>query len=174
LGLPVENETVDPEHGVVSELLVARNAPGAQPVVTGHGDGVITINVADADDAEREQRRQRLHEPYRTLLGHCRHEIGAHYLQMTEAPRPLPRAASSCDRAAPTSRRSGPPAGAVRRQDRGVVPARVRAQQFEPRLGLPDGYPFVLTPSVVEKLRFVHETTAATKRPAPAATAWSA
>ena len=48
-------------------------------MLTGHGDGVITINVAEADDAEREQRRLQLHEPYRTLLGHFRHEIGHYY-----------------------------------------------------------------------------------------------
>ena len=46
---------------------------------TGHDNGVVTVNVAEADDAEREKRRLRLHEPYRTVLGHFRHEIG-HYL----------------------------------------------------------------------------------------------
>jgi hypothetical protein len=40
---------------------------------------VITLNLAEADDAEREQRRTQLHEPYRTLLGHFRHEIGHYY-----------------------------------------------------------------------------------------------
>jgi hypothetical protein len=48
-------------------------------VFTGHSDGVITINVAEADDAKRELRRVQLHEPYRTLLGHFRHEIGHYY-----------------------------------------------------------------------------------------------
>ncbi len=51
---------------------------GGPPVLTGHNEGVITINVAEADDAERERRRLALREPYRTLLGHLRHEI-AHY-----------------------------------------------------------------------------------------------
>ena len=46
--------------------------------MTGHAQGVITINIAEADDAERERRRVALHEPLRTLLGHVRHEI-AHY-----------------------------------------------------------------------------------------------
>ena len=40
---------------------------------------MITINVAEADDAEREKRRLQMHEPYRTLLGHFRHEIGHYY-----------------------------------------------------------------------------------------------
>jgi hypothetical protein len=46
--------------------------------MTGHLDGVITINLAEADDAEREKQRGAMDEPYRTLLGHFRHEI-AHY-----------------------------------------------------------------------------------------------
>ncbi|PKO69154.1 MAG: hypothetical protein CVU22_05620 [Betaproteobacteria bacterium HGW-Betaproteobacteria-16] len=52
--------------------------PGEPPVMTGHDDGLITINIAEADDAERIRRRIDLHEPYRTLLGHLRHEVG-HY-----------------------------------------------------------------------------------------------
>ncbi|HWN97018.1 MAG TPA: putative zinc-binding metallopeptidase, partial [Methylomirabilota bacterium] len=54
------------------------DSPAGSPVMTGHNEGVITINVAEADDAERERRRVALHEPFRTLLGHLRHEI-AHY-----------------------------------------------------------------------------------------------
>lgn len=50
-----------------------------QKVTTGHQDGVITINVAEADDDERERMRVSLHEPYRTLLGHLRHEVGHYY-----------------------------------------------------------------------------------------------
>src|SRR5690606_38550053 len=38
--------------------------PG-QPVMTGHSQGLITINVAEADDAERVRRREEMHEPYR-------------------------------------------------------------------------------------------------------------
>jgi hypothetical protein len=52
--------------------------PGGPPVMTGHAQGVITMNIAEADDAERERRRIALHEPFRTLLGHVRHEV-AHY-----------------------------------------------------------------------------------------------
>jgi hypothetical protein len=48
-------------------------------VMTGHVDGVITINIAEADDAERERRRQKMGEFYRTPLGHFRHEIGHYY-----------------------------------------------------------------------------------------------
>ncbi len=49
-----------------------------QPVLTGHDFGIITLNIEEADDAIRELNRENLGEPYRTLLGHFRHEI-AHY-----------------------------------------------------------------------------------------------
>jgi hypothetical protein len=49
------------------------------PVVTGHDDGVITLDLAESDDARRQQRRAELGEPYRELLGHFRHEIGHYY-----------------------------------------------------------------------------------------------
>jgi hypothetical protein len=52
--------------------------PGGPSILTGHENGLITLNIAEADDAERERRRVNLHEPYRTLLGHFRHEV-AHY-----------------------------------------------------------------------------------------------
>lgn len=48
-------------------------------VLTGHLEGLITINIKEADPAERERMRGQLDEPYRTLLGHFRHESGHHY-----------------------------------------------------------------------------------------------
>jgi hypothetical protein len=62
--------------GPVFEFMA--DTPGHM-VMTGHADGVITLNVAEADDAERVKRRVELHEPYRTLLGHLRHESGHYY-----------------------------------------------------------------------------------------------
>ena len=50
---------------------------GPKPM-TGHNQGLITVNIAEADDDERERQRVNLREPLRTLLGHLRHEI-AHY-----------------------------------------------------------------------------------------------
>ncbi|MPN18010.1 hypothetical protein SDC9_165368 [bioreactor metagenome] len=47
--------------------------------MTGHASGMITLNVVEADDDERTKRRQALHEPYRTLIGHLRHESGHFY-----------------------------------------------------------------------------------------------
>jgi hypothetical protein len=48
-------------------------------VTTGHEDGLITIDLAESDDVRRVQRQAQLGEPYRTLLGHFRHEIGHYY-----------------------------------------------------------------------------------------------
>jgi hypothetical protein len=48
-------------------------------VLTGHADGVVTISLTEADDAEREKMRENMGEAYRTLLGHFRHEVGHYY-----------------------------------------------------------------------------------------------
>ena len=79
LGLPVEGRDENPTGGMAFDLL--RAPPGAASIVTGHADGVITLDVEEADDAWREKRRTSLAEPYRTLLGHLRHETGHHYWQ---------------------------------------------------------------------------------------------
>jgi hypothetical protein len=79
LGLPLSTKTEDPDHGLAFEFLADPATPDAPAILTGHNDGVITISVAEADDAEREKRRLQMHEPYRTLLGHFRHEIGHYY-----------------------------------------------------------------------------------------------
>ena len=66
-----------PQDGLSFELL--EDAPDGTKVMTGHAGGVITINLAEADDAERVKRRLALNEPYRTVLGHFRHESGHFY-----------------------------------------------------------------------------------------------
>jgi hypothetical protein len=81
LELPLASKLEDPERGLAFEFL-ADPPPGTKDpvrVLTGHDEGVIIINVAEADDAEREKRRHQMHEPYRTILGHFRHEIGHYY-----------------------------------------------------------------------------------------------
>jgi len=78
LGLPLQSKvSEDTERGVMFDFL--RAAPGEPRVVTGHADGLITLDVDEADDATRERMRTSLREPYRTLLGHLRHEIGHYY-----------------------------------------------------------------------------------------------
>lgn len=81
LGLPVVAKFDDRERGVAFDFLSGPNAPGAaeEPVITGHRSGLITIDVAEADDAVRARNRRDMAEPYRTLLGHFRHEIGHYY-----------------------------------------------------------------------------------------------
>jgi hypothetical protein len=79
LRLPLLNQTEDPERGLAFEFMADPTDPESPRVLTGHAKGVITINIAEADDAEREKRRLQLHEPYRTLLGHFRHEVGHYY-----------------------------------------------------------------------------------------------
>ena len=62
--------------GLVFDLL----SSVAENVVIGHVDGVITIDLAESDAAHREKVRSKLAEPYRTMLGHFRHEVG-HYFE---------------------------------------------------------------------------------------------
>jgi hypothetical protein len=80
LGLPVRSKLPgvwqDEQQGLAFDFL--RDWPD-QSVTTGHAHGVITVNALEADDAERERVRAALHEPYRTLLGHLRHEVGHYY-----------------------------------------------------------------------------------------------
>lgn len=78
LGLPVQPRSADGGNGGLAfDTLVA--LPGQAPVVTGHAQGVITLDLREADDAHRERVRTEMHEPYRTLLGHYRHEVGHYY-----------------------------------------------------------------------------------------------
>ena len=198
--------------------------------MTGHAEGLITINIAEADDAERERRRQDMAEPYRTLLGHFRHEVGHYYwdrlvrggawpsrsascsatsaqdygasLAAHHAGRPAARtgrSASSAPMPAPTRGRTGPrpgrttctsstrwrpphafglrvrpQAGArsrarhgdrfrplwpgrLRRADRAWLPLTYAVNSLNHSMGQPDLYPFVLAPTVMDKLRFVHD-----------------
>jgi len=78
LGLPVGSPWQGgASGGLVFDTLVT--LPGQAQVLTGHAQGVITLNLAEADDAYREQVRSQMREPYRTLLGHYRHEVGHHF-----------------------------------------------------------------------------------------------
>jgi hypothetical protein len=74
--LPLRTRGEDPQHGLIFNFLA--DTP-SQKIMTGHENGIITIALSEADDIEREGRRYAMGEPYRTLLGHFRHEIGHHY-----------------------------------------------------------------------------------------------
>jgi hypothetical protein len=67
LGLPLD--------GLGFDLLASKR----ESITIGHADGIVTIDLAEFDDAHRERLRQELGEPYRTLLGHMRHEVGHFY-----------------------------------------------------------------------------------------------
>jgi hypothetical protein len=80
LKLPVESRVGEnPAQGVMFDLL--RAPPGGPAVMTGHDDGLITLDIQEADDVHRETVRSQMREPYRTLIGHLRHEIGHYYWQ---------------------------------------------------------------------------------------------
>jgi len=78
LRLPLKNLAEDPEHGLAFDFL-AEDPEKKSIILTGHDAGLITINLKEADDAVREKLRTQMHEPYRTLLGHFRHEVGHHF-----------------------------------------------------------------------------------------------
>jgi hypothetical protein len=232
LRLPLSpQDSVTPRGVSFSFLADTQTANGdSQRVLTGHDNGLITINIAEADDLRREQQRLRNHEPYRTLLGHFRHEIGHYYwdrlIAGTADLEPF-RALFGDERAdydAALKRHyaEGPPAGWERSfisayatthpwedwaeswahfmhitdtlETAGAVGLSLRPRRADepslPRapdcvdsvvasfdamitqwlpltyvlnnlsrgLGLPDSYPFVLCPTVVDKLRFIHDT----------------
>jgi len=78
LKLPLENRADDPEHGLAFDFLADPPQTHAAEVMTGHDSGLITLALKEADDVTREKVRTAMGEPYRTLLGHFRHEVG-HY-----------------------------------------------------------------------------------------------
>ncbi len=75
LGFPVVGKHVDPENGLAFDLLSSVE----ENVTIGHANGVITIDLAESQAAYREKVREKLGEPYRTMLGHFRHEVGHYY-----------------------------------------------------------------------------------------------
>jgi len=84
LHLPIRSRAEDPERGLSFQFLEAVHP--AVKVLIGHESGIITLNVDEAEDVVREQMRTAMHEPYRTLLGHFRHEIGHYYWDLLVPP----------------------------------------------------------------------------------------
>lgn len=84
LGLPIASKQED-EKGLAFQFIEdKRTNPDVleEHVNTGHDNGLITINIAEADEVSREISRQYTGELYRTLLGHFRHESGHYYFHL--------------------------------------------------------------------------------------------
>lgn len=88
LNLPIIGRDEDPQYGLAFAFLAdtsyasnefSDESSYGNPILTGHNQGLITINIAEADPSYREQMRQQMNESYRTLLGHFRHEVGHYY-----------------------------------------------------------------------------------------------
>ena len=76
LALPVVPRSLDPERGLAFDI--KSDTPDSH-VITGHAEGLVTLNLAEADPLLREKMRVSMNERYRTLLGHFRHEVGHYY-----------------------------------------------------------------------------------------------
>ncbi len=87
MGLPAEPKTDETPYGLTFRML--QSIEGRVSVLTGHADGIITINVAESDPVHRLELREAMDEPYRTLLGHFRHESGHYYWQRLIADHPV-------------------------------------------------------------------------------------
>ncbi|MFD2914193.1 zinc-binding metallopeptidase family protein [Psychroserpens luteus] len=74
IGLAIPSKMRD-INGLCFDFVAQQNNPN---LMTGHANGVITILLREADSVLREQMRKQFVEPYRTLIGHLRHEVG-HY-----------------------------------------------------------------------------------------------
>ena len=85
LRLPIETQAEAAERGTGVGLAFdflydpVAEETGAVQITTGHEAGLVTLNLIEADDVQREKMRTGLGEPYRTLLGHFRHEVGHYY-----------------------------------------------------------------------------------------------
>lgn len=222
--LPVKSRAEDPDGGLAFRFL---KGTAEEPVMTGHDEGVITLNVDEADVAFRENMREKMGEGYRTVLGHLRHEIGHYYWNVLvrdsewlERFRALfGDETQSYEDAIARHYGSGPPAvwrdqfisayatmhpwedwaetwahymnlvdtletakshgltvrsPATEQPGERIVTERLEFTDFERlaagwnaltlalnslnrSMGLADAYPFVLSPAVLGKLRFVHE-----------------
>lgn len=86
--LPVFSKAVDEEKGLIFDFKADNPNDKKNRVLTGHADGVITMNIAEADDVEREMAKNNMDEVYRTVLGHFRHEVGHYYWDLLIADSP--------------------------------------------------------------------------------------
>ena len=76
LQLPIK--VSDGSVGLAFDLLSSSHGK----IITGYLNGIITLDLAESNDAHRETLRASMDEPYRTVLGHFRHEIGHYYCEL--------------------------------------------------------------------------------------------
>lgn len=227
LGLALIPKSVDEERGLAFDFLADpdpqfNEGRSEERILTGHQNGVITINLAEADDAVREKMRLDMREVYRTLLGHFRHETGHYFWDRLVRDDPAideVRAVFGDERldygeALQRHYAEGPPEGWGERfvtpyaaahpwedwaetwahylhildtletaaaqgvhlaGEGGIRPLRdpyihsfgeilddwhalrIVLNSLNRSMGLPDAYPFVISPAIAAKLRFLHE-----------------
>ena len=148
LRLPMPTRVEDPAEGLAFDFLAELPQLDAAPVMTGHDNGLITISLAEADDAAREQRRVAMHEPYRTLLGHFRHETGHYFWDR------LVRDRDQLDASIDFDPYRAP--GMVP-LIHSWLPLSLALNSLNRAMGQSDLYPFVLSQPAIDKLGFVHK-----------------
>lgn len=79
--MPRPKRHMDDRYGLRFEFLLPIDG---EMILTGHANGVITLNAIEADVVYREKTRVNMGENYRTLLGHFRHESGHYYLDVMQ------------------------------------------------------------------------------------------
>ncbi len=75
LGLPIVPRSPEAPDGLAFDFVAVPNMSG----LTGHLDGVVTLDLAEVDDVHRDEQRRAFGERYRSVIGHLRHEIGHYY-----------------------------------------------------------------------------------------------
>ena len=139
LSLPVESRSEAAPDGLVFDLV---HLPG-EGGITGHLDGIVTLDLAETDDLHRDELRRRLGEPFRTVIGHLRHEIGHHYwgrlVGQSDRPEHLSapvrrrtKRLSSCRRAVLRGRHRSVGSHQIRHRLRRVPPARGLGRDVRP------------------------------------------
>lgn len=184
-----------------------------EPATTGHCNGVITVNISEADPVAREATKQNLNEKLRTVVGHFRHEFGHYYWsqRIENDPEALPRFRdlfgderedyqASLDQHYSSTTQASPEHISVyasahpwedwaetfahylhmrdvleTAEEFGLAPRSVSSEfdfdhgllewqrlsvafnEINRSMGLQDLYPFAISATVTDKLRFVHE-----------------
>ncbi len=226
IGLRPQEKSDNNPGGLIFHFLADTDETGKKKVLTGHDDGVVTLNIAEADGVERERMRTAMGEPYRTLVGHLRHEVGHYYWSKLVVGDSLYAFRNlfgdenqDYGDALKRHYKEGPPSNWLDQYISSYASAhpwedwaeswahylhlmdsldtayhsRIRIEgtnesdptfnhenldlrsfdsiiqnwpgiaclinSFNRSLGMPDAYPFVIPPAVVEKLRFIHEIT---------------